>query len=267
MKLSFSGWLTRTWENPPDADYSTGYDCLDEILGGGWRKQHLTIVGGRPSAGKTTLALNLLDRMVEQGIPSGMFSIERPGTEMTTKFCKLRSGGDPRPDEMRDELVTLPLWIDDRAAITPEYIRSVLEDDPVDFLVIDYLQLMSVEQRQNTRNAEIDTICQGLQAIHKDFEIQMVLLSQLNRGLESRRWEERIHGDGVGDVRPELQDLRDSGAIEQTADEVIFMYRPDQYRDYKRGDGITELIVAKNRLGPTGTVTLTFIPEEELFYE
>eukprot|EP00919_Chromeraceae_sp_WS-2016_P041131 GHVR01098119.1.p1 GENE.GHVR01098119.1~~GHVR01098119.1.p1 ORF type:complete len:211 (-),score=21.82 GHVR01098119.1:1863-2495(-) len=208
--------------------------------------------------GKTTWMVDQAVYLAGRGHRVGICSIERPGTEIITKACTNVSGGDPRPEHLRSALASLPLWVDDSGSgLTPGSVRGLVEDDNVDVLFIDYLQLMS-HPRGGNRNNELDNVLQDLQNMHKDMMINVVLLSQLSRGVESRRFSDE-HS------RPELQDLRDTGALEQTADEVLLMHREDYYREYKQNDGVTEIIVAKNRLGPTGTVRMNFIPEEETF--
>lgn len=259
MKLSFGEWLNEAWDQPLEADWPTKHEELNRLLNGGFRRQHLTVLGGRPSMGKTTWMVDQAVDLARRGIRVGICSVERPGSEIVTKACANFSGGDPRPVNQRSALSDLPMWVDDSGSgLTPASVRSMVEDDPVDILFIDYLQLMGAGQRLGVRNTEIDVIMQELQSLHKDLDLQIVLLSQLSRNVEQRRYSDE-HS------RPELQDLRDSGAIEQTADEVLFLHREDYYREFKKNDGGTELIVAKNRLGPTGTIRLTFIPEEETF--
>jgi replicative DNA helicase len=259
MKQNFKGWLDETWDGNLEADFPTKHTKLNEFLRGGWRRQHLTILAGRPSMGKTTYGVDEAVFLAREGRRVGICSIERPGTEIVDKVCTNYSGGDPRPEGLRATLEALPIWIDDSGAgLTASRIRHLVEEDPVDILVIDYLQLMGHEKKFSNRNDELDAVLQELQSIHKDYELQMLLLSQLNRGVEFRRSTD-------DHARPELGDLRDSGAIEQTADEVLLLHREDYYREFKKGDGLTEIIVAKNRLGPTGTVRLTFVPEEEAF--
>jgi len=210
--------------------------------------------------GKTTFAVDLAVALANAGVSVGFNSIERPGPEIIVKATICYTGGDTNPSESTlAELSNLPLWVDDSGSgLTPSQIRGMVVADPVDVLFIDYLQLLGHERQWPNRNAELDAILQELQALHKEQNLQLVLLSQLSRGVERRRFED-------DQARPELQDLRDCGAIEQTADEVILMHREDYYREFKKNDGGTELIVAKNRLGPTGTVRVTFIPEEETF--
>ena len=259
MKQSLKDWLGDVWDDQLEADFPTGHGALDRILDGGYRRQHLTILGSRPSVGKTTFMVGQGVSLARRGYRVGICSVERPGAEIVTKACTFYSGGDPRPEAFRAAIAALPLWIDDSGSgLSPLRIRRMVEDDPVDVLYIDYLQLLGHERRWPNRNAEIDAILQELQALHKEHQIQIVLLSQLSRGIENRRYEDEH-------ARPEMQDLRDSGAIEQMADEIIFMHRDDMYRECPRNDGITEFIVAKNRLGPVGTFRLTFIPEEEAF--
>lgn len=259
MKQNFGAWMDETWDGALEADWPTKWAALNEILRGGFRRQHLLVLGARPSMGKTTLMVDQAVALARDGVRVGIFSIERPGGEIVTKALTNLSGGDPRPDHMRASLADLPLWIDDSGAgLTPGSIWDAIEEDPVDVMFIDYLQLMGCQGRFRGRNAELDQVLQELQTIHKAAQIQIVLLSQLSRDVEKRR-----HTDEH--ARPELADLRDTGALEQTADEVIFMHREDMYREFKQNDGVTELIVAKNRLGPTGTVRLTFLPEEETF--
>lgn len=258
MKQTLGEWLNE--DRNLEADWPTKFEGLNELLRGGFRRQHLTILGGRPSMGKTTLATDQALDLSKLGAKVGFCSIERPGVELVEKISLSHTGGDPSPDEgILAELASLPMWIDDSGfGLTANEIHGLVENDPVDVLFIDYLQLMGHEQQWPNRNSEIDRILQELQGIHKDYGLQIVLLSQLSRAVESRRFQDDT-------ARPELQDLRDSGAIEQTADEVILIHRDDYYREFKRNDGVTELIVAKNRLGPTGTVRVTFIPEEETF--
>ena len=209
--------------------------------------------------GKTTYAIDEAVHMAKMGARVGIFSIERPGVEVIDKFCCSYTGGDSRPTEKAKELGALSVWIDDSGAgLTTSTIMHAVKEDPVDFLIVDYLQLMRHDKHWGNRNNEIDAICQDLQATHKEGALQMLLVSQLSRGVEFRRRED-------DHARPELQDLRDSGAIEQTADEVLLLHREDYYREFKKNDGVTEVIVAKNRLGPTGVVRVTFIPEEETF--
>jgi len=259
VKQNFGEWMDETWDGALEADWPTKWPGLNELLKGGYRRQHLLVLGARPSTGKTTLMVDQAVALARDGVRVGIFSIERPGSEIVTKCLTNLSGGDPRPEHMRSALAGLPMWIDDSGAgLTPGSIWDTLKEDPVDIAFIDYLQLMSQPGRFRGRNGELDSVLQDLQGIHKELNIQLVLLSQLSRDVEKRR-----HTDEH--ARPELSDLRDSGAIEQTADEVIFMHREDNYREFKQNDGATELIVAKNRLGPTGTVRLTFLPEEETF--
>ncbi len=259
MKQSLKEWLSDVWDTQLEADFSTGYSELDRLFGGGFRRQHLTILGARPSVGKTTFMVGQAVDMARRGVRVGICSVERPGSEIVTKACTYYSGGDPKPTDMRAAIARLPMWIDDTGSgLTPSRIRGMVDADPIDILYIDYLQLLGHERRWPNRNAELDAILQELQALHKEYQIQIVLLTQLSRGIETRRYEDPH-------ARPEMRDCRDSGAIEQMADEIILMHRDDMYRECPRNDGITEFIIAKNRLGPIGTFRLTFIPEEEAF--
>ena len=261
MKQSFGEWLDETWNEPLEADWPTKHEGLNRLFNGGFRRQHLLVLGARPGVGKTTWMVDQAMALARRGIRIGICSVERPAGEIIVKACTNYSGGDPRPDEMVEELSNLPIWIDDAGAgLTVARIRRMVEDDPIDILFIDYLQLLGHERNWATRNAELDAIVQEIQALHKEYNIQIVLLSQLNRGVESRRYKDEH-------ARPEIYDLRDSGAIEQTADEIILMHRDDLYREFPTNDGATELIVAKNRMGPTGTVRVTFYPEDNRFTE
>lgn len=205
----------------------SGFTKIDRLTGG-WDESNLIIVAGRPSMGKTSLALSFAKGAASLKYPVGIFSLEMSRTELASRYLAGESGytntqirsADLNFDKLVDsshEIASLPIYIDDTAGITLFELRSKVKKlilrNGIKLVIVDYLQLMSC--KADSREQEISRISRGLKAIAKEFHIPVIAVSQLNREVESR-----------ADRRPQLSDLRESGAIEQDADQVIFVMRP-----------------------------------------
>lgn len=247
---------------------TTGFVDLDRILSG-WQRSDLIILAARPAMGKTALALNLLRHAaVEGGVAVGMFSLEMPRGQLVTRMLcaearvdagKVRSGFLSRQDdwprlvEAAEVLYHKPIFIDDTPALTVTQVRSKTrrlksEHPDLGLVVVDYLQLMQGSGGpRESREQAISSISRGLKGLAKELDVPVIALSQLNRGVEARN-----------DKRPQLSDLRESGAIEQDADIILFIYRDEYYNKDSADVGVAEVIVAKQRNGATGTVKLAF---------
>ena len=244
----------------------TGFRDFDRLTAG-LQRSDLIILAGRPSMGKTALALNIArNAAVDEGVPTAVFSLEMAKEQLAIRLLcaeaqidasKLRAGFFSKSDwkpltRAADALSRAPLYIDDSPGITVREMRGKarqlkLEQD-VGLVVVDYLQLMQGSGRVESRVQEISEISRSLKQLAKELEIPIVALSQLNRGVEARP-----------DKRPMLADLRESGAIEQDADLIAFIYREEFYfRDRPECQGKAELIVGKQRNGPVGTIRLVF---------
>lgn len=249
----------------------TGFPDLDRLLGG-LQPGALTVIGARPSTGKTALALAMAGH-ASKSTPTVMFSLEMSHMEITQRMLcsaasvdsrRIRTGQLTDQDWSRistgvSKLGESQLWVDDNPNLTVTEIRAKArrlraETGSLGLVIVDYLQLMSGSRRVESRNLEVSEISRGLKVLARELDCPVVALSQLSRGVESRV-----------DKRPTLADLRDSGAVEQDADVVAFIYRDALYDREKVDDGSTELIVAKHRNGPTGVVHLTFIPRYARF--
>jgi replicative DNA helicase len=246
---------------------STGYKDLDEMTSG-LQPADLIIVAGRPSMGKTTFAMNMAEHAAIQGDkPILIFSMEMPGQALAMRMMsslglidqhKIRTGklNDedwPRITSAVSMLSEAKMFIDDTPALSPGEVRArarrvAKEQGALGLIVIDYLQLMQVPGSKENRTTEISEISRSLKALAKELDVPIIALSQLNRSLEQR-----------GDKRPIMPDLRDSGAIEQDADLIIFIYRDEVYNEGSPDKGSAEIIIAKQRNGPTGKVRLTFL--------
>jgi replicative DNA helicase len=256
----------------------TGYKDLDR-LSNGLKPGEMFVIAARPSMGKTSLVMNIVEHVcLDQGIPTLVFSCEMKSEQLVQRLLfsrsrfpgsKLHDGKQPNKIEIQrlkrvsEELCESKLFLDDTPGISIHEVRAKARrrkrDDGIGLLAIDYLQLMRSHSRQaeNSREREIADISAGVKGIAKELDIPVIVLSQLNRGPETRT------GKNLG--LPRLSDLRESGAIEQDADLVGLLYRPDYYADAEeeRQDetGKAELIIAKNRNGQTGNVPLTFLAE------
>ncbi len=268
--------IQRRTENPGDVTgVTTGFIDLDKRLAG-LQRTDLIILAARPAMGKTAFVLNLaLNAALKGGVAVGMFSLEMSRHQLATRMlCSharvdasaVRTGAlDPNGDWVRlteaaEVLHSLPIHIDDSPGLTITQLRSKArrlkaEHPNLGLLIIDYIQLMQgsggpKESRENV----ISNISRGLKVLAKELDVPVIGLSQLNRSLESRP-----------DKRPMQSDLRESGAIEQDADIILFIYRDERYNPDSPKKGVAEIIIAKQRSGPTGTVELAFIDKHLLF--
>ena len=253
---------------------ASGFVDLDEMTTG-FQDGDLIIVAGRPSMGKTALALNFAENIVlELKLPVLIFSMEMGGTQLATRLLssvgkvdaqKLRTGRLDPPDWDRlgtalGKLNEAPLLIDETPSLNPLEVRARArrkwrEYGGLGLIVIDYVQLMvATESGQENRATEISEISRSLKAMAKELQVPVVALSQLNRSLEQRP-----------NKRPVMSDLRESGAIEQDADVILFVYRDEVYNEDSPDKGIAEIIIGKQRNGPIGTVKLTFLGRHTRF--
>jgi replicative DNA helicase len=252
----------------------TGFTLLDKLTAG-MHAGDLIIVAGRPGMGKTSFALNVAHNACHSTkSPVAIFSLEMPkgqlvrrllGAEARVDGNRIRTGQLHKDDwpklaDAAGTLSELPIWIDDTPAITLLELRAkarrLRSEIGLSLLVVDYLQLMRSGSRNDSREQEISEISRSLKALAKELEIPIIALSQLNRGVESR---------GVKDKRPQLSDLRESGAIEQDADTIWFIYRDEVYNRDSEDRGVAEIIIGKQRAGPTGTCRVRFFSEYTRF--
>lgn len=253
----------------PITGLATGYAKLDERTAG-LQRADLIIVAGRPSMGKTALAMNVVEHAVlKQDKPVLVFSMEMPAESLILRMLssigridqqRLRNGqlleeDWPRLSSAVTALKSRPLFIDDTPALTPTDVRSrsrriIREHGELALIMVDYLQLMQVAGASEGRVAEISEISRSMKAMAKEFNCPVVALSQLNRSLEQRP-----------NKRPVMSDLRESGALEQDADVIVFIYRDEQYNEDSPDKGTAEIIISKQRNGPTGMLRLAFLKE------
>jgi replicative DNA helicase len=241
----------------------TGLIDLDKQLGG-LQKSDLIIVAARPGLGKTSLLLNVAlnaSQRFHQRV--AVFSLEMSDEQVCERLIAQQSGIDsqrlrfgqltnddwPMFVQTTGGLSEVGIWIDDTPAISPMQLRAkarrLYAEQGLDLIVVDYLQLMSVDRRAENRNQEVTQISQALKNLARELNIPVLVASQLSRAVEQR-----------ADKRPVLSDLRDSGAIEQDSDVILFIYRDAVYNESCETPNMAELIIAKHRKGPTGTVDL-----------
>jgi replicative DNA helicase len=257
--------LEKISEGKMESGIRTGFVDLDELTGG-LQPSDLIVVAARPSMGKTSLALNIADHVaVEEKVPVAIFSLEMSAQEVTKRMLctrarvnsqKLKSSylDDDiwqRLSEAAGELTSASIFIDDNAAVSVMEMRSKLRrlssQQDIGLVIVDYIQLMSSERNHENRVQEIANISRGLKVLGRDFSIPVIAVSQLNRDPEKHN------------RRPILSDLRESGAIEQDADLIVFIHREEIYdRENEEVKGRADVNVAKHRNGPTGPVNLTF---------
>ena len=260
---------------------ASGFDDLDGITAG-FQRSDLIIVAARPSMGKTALMVNMAEHAVlaepgedapaddwQEGGAVLIFSMEQPADQLVMRMLsslgridqtRMRTGKLHEDDwhrfaSARTQIKDRSLYIDDTPALTPNDLRArarrvAREAGGLKMLMVDYLQLMRPSGKHDNRTGEISEISRSLKAIAKEFRCPLVACSQLNRSLESRQ-----------DKRPYMSDLRESGAIEQDADVILFIYRDEVYNPESPDKGLAEINVGKQRNGPTGTIKLTFTPE------
>lgn len=251
----------------------TGFFELDDLLGG-LQKSDLIIVAARPAMGKTAFALSLArNSALEHNVPVAIFSLEMSTIQLATRFISsearinshsLRTGKFKAEDGKKiskvvDRLMKAPIYIDDTPGQSVLEIRAkcrrLKAEKNIGLIIIDYLQLMSASSKVESREREISMISRSLKSLAKELDVPVIALSQLNRAVEEQK-----------DKRPMLSHLRESGAIEQDADIVMFLYRPSvygvtQFTDGTPTEGIAEVIVAKHRNGPTGDIKMAFLSD------
>ena len=252
---------------------STGFTELDRLTSG-LQPADLIIVAGRPSMGKTTIAMNMAENVaIKSGQPVAVFSMEMPGDSLAMRMMsslgridqhkvrtgKLEDDDWPRLTSAMSLLAETKLFIDDTPALSPTEVRSrarrlTREHGQLGLIVLDYLQLMQSPSSGENRVQQISDISRSLKALAKELNVPVVALSQLNRNLEQRP-----------NKRPVMSDLRESGAIEQDADLIIFVYRDEVYNEDSPDKGIAEIIIGKQRNGPLGVVRLTFLGQYTRF--
>jgi len=255
---------------------STGYKDLDSKLQG-LQNGDLIIVAARPSMGKTALSMNIVENFIlNKDIAGGVlaFSLEMPAESLTTRLLasnakidqqKVRSASMNQSDlkrfmESSSKLKDLPLYIDDSSMLSPMELRArarrIARQEPngLSLIVVDYLQLMQIPASQENRVNQISEISRSLKMLAKELNVPVIALSQLNRAVEQRP-----------NKRPIMADLRDSGAIEQDADVILFIYRDEVYNEDSEEGNKAEIIIGKQRNGPIGKVNLTFLKEYTRF--
>jgi replicative DNA helicase len=251
---------------------ATGFADLDELTAG-LQPSDLIIVAARPSMGKTALAVNFAEHAAMRSKKAvAIFSMEMSASQLAFRLISslgrinqqhLRTGDIqeeewPRVTSAITMLSDAKIFIDDTPALSPAELRArarrLKREHDLGLIVIDYLQLMAVPGNKENRATEISEISRGLKALAKELNIPVIALSQLNRSLEQRT-----------DKRPVMADLRESGAIEQDADVILFIYRDEYYNPDSNDKGQAEIIIGKQRNGPTGTVKLTFLGQYTKF--
>ena len=256
-------------EGKVEPGYKTGFKELDDLTGG-VREGELIILAARPSVGKTSLALSMSRNMKE---PNAVFSLEMPKDQLGMKLksfvsrvalFKIRNGFINDEEYLKLQQATnsisnLPIHIDDTPAINiiqlRGKVRKLIKKYGTKVVFIDYLQLMKAHKKVQSREQEIASISAALKELAKELKIAIIALSQLSRYVEQRK-----------DSRPMLSDLRESGAIEQDADMVLFLYRGEIYEETPENKGVGEIIIGKQRNGPTTTVKVNFDKNTTLFY-
>lgn len=251
----------------------SGFADLDEMTSG-LQPTDMMVIAGRPGMGKTTFALNVAEHVaVECGLPVAVFSMEMPGTQLAMRFLSSVGRLDQhrlKTGKLNDEewqrltfalgkLHEAPIYIDESPGLNPTDLRArarrlYRQCGKLGLIVIDYLQLMTSLRQSDNRAAELSEISRSIKSLAKELHVPIMALSQLNRSLEQRP-----------NKRPVMSDLRESGAIEQDADMIMFIYRDEIYNPDSPDKGAAELIIGKHRNGPTGTVRMTFLGEYTRF--
>lgn len=256
----------------------SGFTKLDEITSG-WQPSDLVIIAGRPAMGKTSFALSIAKNVaVDYNVPVAFFSLEMNNVQLVNRLisnvCEIAGSKILNGQLAKDEwerfdnnvrrLQDAPIYVDDTPSLSIFELRTkarrLVREHGIKLLMIDYLQLMNASgMRLNSRQEEVSTISRSLKGLAKELNIPILALSQLNRSVESRDGGK----DGIDGKRPQLSDLRESGAIEQDADMVLFVHRPEYYRIFEDSNGnslrgMAYCIIAKHRKGKTDDVLLSF---------
>lgn len=274
-------WLKKTFQHLNDIKTNrkgitgipAGYQKLDALTSG-FQKGDLVVLAARPSMGKTALALNFAMHAAREGYAVGMFSLEMSAEQLTLRLLSTESAVNH--NHIRNATITSDEWIEvTNTASRLANLKFFIDDTPLlsmmdlrakarklkiehklDILLVDYLQLINPARRYENRHQEVSEISRSLKALAKEIAIPVIAISQLSRAVDSRM-----------DKRPMLSDLRESGAIEQDADVIMFLYRDVVYHPETENPALAELIVGKQRNGPTGTVYLNFVRELTKFDE
>lgn len=259
-------------QDEPITGVATGYTDFDAMTSG-LQNSDLIIVAGRPSMGKTTFAMNIAENAaIKLQVPVAIFSMEMPGEQIVMRMLsslgridqhrvrtgRLNDDDWPRLTSAVGLLAEAKIYIDDSPALTPNELRSrarrLKREHGLGLIVIDYLQLMQASSPSQNRTNEISEISRSLKALAKELRVPVIALSQLNRSLEQRP-----------NKRPVMSDLRESGAIEQDADVIAFIYRDEVYNEDSPDKGTAEIIISKQRNGPIGSLRLTFLGQYTRF--
>ncbi|SDW38240.1 replicative DNA helicase [Thiocapsa roseopersicina] len=251
----------------PITGLATGFTDFD-MMTSGLQPADLIIVAGRPSMGKTSFAMNMAEHVaIQSKRPVAVFSMEMPGDSLAMRMMsslgridqhrvrtgRLEDDEWPRLTSAVNILAGASMFIDDTPALSPTEVRARArrlkrDQDDLGLIVLDYIQLMQAPGVGENRATEISAISRSLKALAKELNVPVIALSQLNRSLEQRP-----------NKRPVMSDLRESGAIEQDADLIVFIYRDEVYHEDTKDKGVAEIIIAKQRNGPIGTTRLTFL--------
>ncbi|CRI63138.1 Replicative DNA helicase [Thiocapsa sp. KS1] len=251
----------------PITGLATGFTDFD-MMTSGLQPADLIIVAGRPSMGKTSFAMNMAEHVaIQSKRPVAVFSMEMPGDALAMRMMsslgridqhrvrtgRLEEDEWPRLTSAVNILAGASMFIDDTPALSPTEVRARArrlkrDQDDLGLIVLDYIQLMQAPGVGENRATEISAISRSLKALAKELNVPVIALSQLNRSLEQRP-----------NKRPVMSDLRESGAIEQDADLIVFIYRDEVYHEDTKDKGVAEIIIAKQRNGPIGTTRLTFL--------
>jgi len=259
-------------QDTPITGIPTGFTDFDDMTSG-MQRSDLIIVAGRPSMGKTTFAMNIAENAaIKMGSSVAVFSMEMPSEQLVMRLMsslgrldqhkirtgKLQDDDWPRLTSAVGMLAESKIFIDDTPALSPTELRArcrrLKREHDLDLIIVDYLQLMQVPGVKENRTGEISEISRGLKSLAKEMDVPVIALSQLNRGLEQRP-----------NKRPIMSDLRESGAIEQDADVIVFIYRDEVYNEDSPDKGTAEIIIGKQRNGPIGSTRLTFLGQYTRF--
>jgi replicative DNA helicase len=260
--------VTEMAENPNDiTGVRTGFHDFDKMTSG-LQPGDMIVLAARPSMGKTSLAINIAEHVaLNEGLPVAVFSMEMGASQLAVRIVgsigridqghlrtgKLSDEEWPRLTEAIEKLRTVSLHIDETPGLSTSELRAnarrlARQYGRLGLIVVDYLQLMSTSMGDENRATAVGEISRGLKMLAKELKCPVIALSQLSRGVESRT-----------DKRPMMSDLRESGAIEQDADIIMFIYRDDYYDKNSKEPGVAEVIISKHRNGPTGTIKLAFL--------
>ena len=286
MPLAFNRIVEASKEESNTTGVPSSFFALDKVTSG-WQRSDLVIIAARPSMGKTAFVLTMAKQMAVNGIPVGFFSLEMSNIQLVNRLIvnaselpgeKIKSG-KLNQDEFQQlsagigKIENIPLYIDDTPSLSILELRTkarrLVSEHGVKILIIDYLQLMNATgMSYNNREGEVSLISRSLKGLAKELDIPIIALSQLNRNVESRA----VKDDNKLDAKkPQLSDLRESGAIEQDADIVCFIHRPDYYKIFEDPNtgkdlrGVAQIVIAKHRNGATKDVDLFFVNDYAMF--